>query len=49
MVIDIYAAMADGAWLYDPKGHALALRTKDDLRALTGTQDFVGSAPLNLV
>ena len=23
MVIDVYAAMADGVWLYDPKQHAL--------------------------
>ncbi len=49
MVIDIYAAMADGVWLYEPKAHALALHAKEDLRALTGTQDFVGAAPLNLV
>ncbi len=49
MVIDIYAAMADGVWLYDPKAHALALHTRSDLRPLTGTQDFVGAAPLNLV
>ena len=25
MVIDIYAAMADGVWLYEPKAHALCL------------------------
>src|SRR5208337_4423369 len=49
MVIDIYAAMADGVWLYDPKAHALVPHSKDDLRALSGTQDFVGVAPLNLV
>jgi nitroreductase len=49
MVIDVYAAMADGVWLYDPTTHALVLRADGDLRALTGTQDFVGAAPLNLV
>jgi nitroreductase len=49
MVIDIYAAMADGVWLYEPKAHALAPHTKDDLRAETGTRDFVGVAPLDLV
>ena len=49
MVIDIYAAMADGVWLYDPKAHALVPHAKDDLRAETGTQDFVGVAPLDLV
>jgi len=49
MVIDVYAAMADGVWLYDPKAHALMPHLKTDVRALTGTQDFVGGAPLNLV
>jgi nitroreductase len=49
MVIDVYAAMADGLWLYDPKPHALRPHLALDIRALTGTQDFVGTAPLNLV
>ena len=49
MVIDVYAAMADGVWLYDPKEHALRRHLAADLRAQTGLQDFVASAPLNLV
>lgn len=49
MVIDVYAAMENGTWLYDPKLHALVLHLRDDLRAKTGLQDFVGTAPLNLV
>ncbi len=49
MVIDIYAAMADGVFLYEPKSHALQQYLKDDLRAETGLQDFVATAPLNLV
>ena len=49
MVIDIYVAMADGVWLYDPKAHALSPYMKDDIRAATGMQDFVATAPLNLV
>lgn len=49
MVIDIYAAMADGVWLYDPKEHQLLPHMSADIRAQTGTQDFVGAAPLNLV
>ena len=49
MVIDVYAAMADGVWFYDPKLHALVLHQEDDLRAQTGLQDFVAAAPLNLV
>lgn len=49
MVIDVYAAMADGVWLYDPKAHALTLHLKDDIRADTGLQEFVAKAPLNLI
>src|SRR5271165_6259044 len=49
MVIDVYAAMGDGVWLYDPKAHALLPYLKDDIRAATGMQDFVATAPLNLV
>lgn len=49
MVIDVYAAMADGLWLYDPKEHALRRHIGADIRAQTGLQDFVASAPLNLV
>lgn len=49
MVIDIYAAMADGVWLYEPKAHTLVPHMKDDIRADTGLQDFVAVAPLNLV
>jgi SagB-type dehydrogenase family enzyme len=49
MVIDIYAAMADGLWFYDPKDHSLQRRSSADIRAATGLQDFVATAPLNLV
>src|SRR5487761_2347742 len=49
MVIDVYAAMADGVWFYDPKAHLLHKHLNADIRAVTGQQDFVGSAPLNLV
>jgi nitroreductase len=49
MVIDIYLAMADGVWLYEPKAHELQFYLPDDIRAQTGSQDFVATAPLNLV
>lgn len=48
-VIDVYAAMEDGLWLYDPKRHALLPHPAGDIRAQTGQQDFVRTAPLNLV
>jgi nitroreductase len=49
MVIDIYAARADGVWLYEPTRHALLQHLDADIRAQTGRQDFVGTAPLNLI
>jgi nitroreductase len=49
MVIDIYVVMADGVWLYEPKTHQLLPHLQKDLRAQTGLQDFVATAPLNLV
>lgn len=47
--IDIYVATEEGLFLYDAKEHALIKILKEDIRALTGVQDFVKSAPLNLV
>ena len=49
MVIDVYAAMANGVWLYEPKRHVLLAHLRADIRAQTGLQDFVANAPLNLV
>ena len=49
MVIDVYAAMTDGVWLYEPKRHVLLPHLPTDIRAQTGLQDFVANAPLNLV
>jgi Nitroreductase family len=49
MVIDIYVSMVDGVWIYEPKTHALLPYLTGDIRAQTGLQDFVGTAPLNLV
>jgi len=49
MVIDVYAAMADGVWIYEPKAHQLLPFMSNDIRADTGLQDFVAEAPLNLV
>lgn len=49
MVIDIYAAMADGVWRYEPQGHLLTPYMDADIRADTGRQDFVATAPLNLI
>lgn len=47
--IFVYVATADGTYLFDPNDHVLRRVSERDIRALTGTQDFVGQAPLNLV
>ncbi|MDD5035755.1 MAG: SagB/ThcOx family dehydrogenase [Methylococcaceae bacterium] len=48
-VIDVYVATADGYYLYDAKSHALQAIATQDIRALTGTQDFAKDAPVNLI
>lgn len=47
--IDLYVALPDGAYRYDAQAHALRLVVAKDLRAVTGYQDFVDEAPLDLV
>jgi nitroreductase len=46
---EIFAVMSNGVWRYDPIAHRLAPHLAGDARAQTGVQDFVGSAPLDLV
>ena len=47
--IDVYVVRADGAYLYDASHNQLSPVAAADLRAATGTQTYVGQAPLNLV
>ncbi|MDO9113499.1 MAG: nitroreductase family protein [Polaromonas sp.] len=47
--IDIYVALPEGAYRYDATGHQLQLVAGADLRRVTGYQDFVDEAPLDLV
>jgi len=47
--IDVYAALAGGLYLYEPKTHALRLVADVDARNVTGYQDFVDEAALDLV
>ena len=47
--IDVYAVMADGAYLYDAQANALKPVTLADLRKFAGTQAYVAGAPLNLI
>jgi SagB-type dehydrogenase family enzyme len=46
---DVYLATADGLFRYEPKDHRLRTILTEDIRALAGQQDFVKTAPVNLV
>ena len=47
--IDIYAAKADGLYIYNAKANTLEPVSALDIRAATGGQPFVKDAPVNLV
>ena len=47
--IDVYVAMSDGLFLYEPKQHQLQKILAEDIRAATGNNDYVKDAALNLV
>lgn len=45
----VYAALPQGLYRYEPAAHRLQLVIARDVRVVTGYQDFVDSAPLDLV
>jgi hypothetical protein len=47
--MDVYVALKSGLYLYDAGGNTLRQIHDRDIRALTGTQDFPASAPVNLI
>jgi nitroreductase len=47
--VDIYVALPEAAYVYEPKTHSLMPVVNQDVRAATGRQSFVKYAPLNLV
>lgn len=47
--IDVFVALPAGAYRYDAATHRLLLVAGKDLRSVTGYQDFVDDAPLDLV
>lgn len=47
--IDVYLALPEGAYRYDAMRHGLQLIAGSDIRRVTGYQDFVDEAPLDLV
>jgi len=47
--VDVFVALPQGAYRYDAAANALQLAAAADLRGITGYQDFVDEAPLDLV
>ncbi len=47
--IDVFAALPTGAYRYDAEKKVLTLVAATDVRRVTGYQDFVDDAPLDLV
>ena len=47
--IDLYVVMKSGAYQYDARANKLIQVMKDDVRKDMGKQDFVGTAPLNII
>jgi SagB-type dehydrogenase family enzyme len=46
---ELVAVLPGGSYRYDARAHQLSLMVAQDLRSITGVQDFVATAPLNLV
>lgn len=47
--IDVYAVLPDGIYLYAPDTHTLEPVVEGNFRELSGVQDYVYTAPLNLL
>ncbi len=47
--IDLYVALSEGVYLYNPTNHSLKLLVERDIRANTGGQPFVKDAPVALL
>ncbi|MDL2228272.1 SagB/ThcOx family dehydrogenase [Odoribacter sp. OttesenSCG-928-L07] len=47
--LDTYVILANGIYLYNPQNHELETILEGDYRELAGLQDFVKTAPLNII
>ena len=47
--MDVYVTLKSGLYIYDAAGNTLKQVHDRDIRALTGTQDFPATAPVNLI
>jgi SagB-type dehydrogenase family enzyme len=47
--LDLYVALPNGLFLYEPVNHRLRVTVQQDVRRVTGYQDFVDHAALDLI
>jgi len=47
--VHLYVALPEGLYLYEPAAHRLRQARASDVRRVTGYQDFVDTAPLDLI
>ena len=47
--VEVYVASAAGLWLYDGPANALKHVSDEDVRAISGRQEYVKEAPLSLI
>jgi SagB-type dehydrogenase family enzyme len=48
-LIDVYVMLQEGVYLYEPEKRQLTPLVEGDSRPLAGMQDFVATAPVNLI
>ncbi len=47
--IELWLLLPEGVFVYDAVGNRLVARSDDDLRAASGVQEYVATAPLHIV
>jgi len=47
--LEIYVVLASGSYWWDSRNNVLVQKVKEDIRALTGQQPFVATAPVNII
>jgi len=47
--LEVYLVLSSGWYWYDAKNNTLVQKGAEDIRALTGSQEFVATAPVNIV
>jgi nitroreductase len=48
-LVDVYVVLQEGVYLYEPVKHQLLPIVEGDFRKMAGRQDYVYTAPVNLI